>query len=42
MTTNLIRKIPKHLPNLATSEPELLKGSTFFEKAKTCTFLLKS
>ncbi|EDN9288183.1 hypothetical protein GYE63_001326 [Listeria monocytogenes] len=42
LTANLIRKIPKHLPNLATFEPELLKRLTFFKKDKTCTFLLKS
>ncbi|NBK09395.1 hypothetical protein D1835_10330 [Enterococcus asini] len=42
LTTNLIRKIPKHLPNLATFEPEFLKRSAFFKKDKTCTFLLKS
>ncbi|RXE90514.1 hypothetical protein EG862_08730 [Enterococcus faecium] len=36
------RKIPKHLPNLATFEPEFLKGSAISKKGKTCAFLLKS
>ena len=34
LTTNLIRKIPKHLPNLAIFEPELLKRLNAFEKTK--------
>ena len=42
LTTNIIRKIPKHLPNLATFEPEFLKGSAISKKGKTCAFLLKS
>ncbi|OOL46381.1 hypothetical protein B1P89_11140, partial [Enterococcus faecium] len=42
LTTNIIRKIPKHLPNLATFEPKFLKGSAISKKDKTCTFLLKS
>ncbi|MCZ1261651.1 hypothetical protein CWC51_009710 [Enterococcus faecium] len=42
LTTNLIRKIPKHLPNLAIFEPELLKRLNAFEKSKTYTIVLKS
>ena len=38
LTANLIRKIPKHLPNLATFEPELLKKADFFQKRQNMYF----